>query len=140
MTDHLRCDIVAAKRRQERKLKEELSRMRATTQEKMINQLITQQQSKVTLNVGGKLYDTSVSTLVRIPESMFAAMFSGRYNLKAENVRALIASLLFFSSSALKSMRSLFSLVLTIRVGWYLLYRSRWNSFPVHSQLPEVWR
>jgi len=39
------------------------------------------QKGQVKLDVGGKLYSTSVSTLTSIPDSMLGAMFSGRYEL-----------------------------------------------------------
>jgi hypothetical protein len=74
------------KSKQNQTQKEQSNRERTSTQEKMVAELIAQQQSKVTLNVGGKFFDTSVSTLTKFPESMFSAMFSGRYTLKAEDV------------------------------------------------------
>ena len=44
------------------------------------------QESKITLDIGGKLYSTSKSTLCSKKDSMLAAMFSGRYELaKSEN-------------------------------------------------------
>src|SRR4051812_26346261 len=36
---------------------------------------------KITLDVGGKLYTTSLTTLCSDPNSMLAAMFSGRFEL-----------------------------------------------------------
>jgi hypothetical protein len=36
----------------------------------------------VDLNVGGKHYSTTLATLCRYPDSMLAAMFSGRHELK----------------------------------------------------------
>lgn len=40
--------------------------------------------STVKLNVGGKMYKTTLSTLRRDPDSMLCAMFSGRHELKAD--------------------------------------------------------
>jgi len=39
----------------------------------------------VELNVGGKCYTTSLSTLLKVPDSMLAVMFSGRYNLTKDS-------------------------------------------------------
>ncbi|XP_053567253.1 BTB/POZ domain-containing protein KCTD21 [Bombina bombina] len=39
----------------------------------------------VTLNVGGKLYTTSLSTLTRIPDTMLGAMFSGKVPSKKDS-------------------------------------------------------
>lgn len=41
-------------------------------------------ESLVKLDVGGISYTTSVVTLTRDPDSMLAAMFSGRHELKKE--------------------------------------------------------
>ena len=38
----------------------------------------------VKLNVGGKIYKTSLETLRKDPDSMLAAMFSGRFDVKPE--------------------------------------------------------
>ena len=40
--------------------------------------------SKVKLNVGGKIYSTTLSTLRKDPDSMLCAMFSGRHELKPD--------------------------------------------------------
>ena len=40
--------------------------------------------STVKLNVGGKIYKTTLDTLRKDPDSMLSAMFSGRYELKAD--------------------------------------------------------
>lgn len=37
------------------------------------------------LNVGGKKFTTSIETLTKDPDSMLAAMFSGRYKLIKED-------------------------------------------------------
>jgi len=42
------------------------------------------QKEKVRLNVGGNVFETSITTLKRDPQSMLAAMFSGRHSLVAE--------------------------------------------------------
>jgi len=42
------------------------------------------QQNQVKLNVGGKIFETSVSTLTK-HQSMLQSMFSGRYELKKDN-------------------------------------------------------
>jgi hypothetical protein len=52
-----------------------------------VEDIITQQQNKVTLNVGGVLFETSVSILTKEKQSMLAAMFSGRYGTNKEAVR-----------------------------------------------------
>jgi hypothetical protein len=59
--------------------REELTRDRALVE---VQQRALQAHSgtRVTLNVGGVLYATSRTTLTRYPNSMFAAMFSGRFN------------------------------------------------------------
>ena len=41
-------------------------------------------QTRVKLDVGGHTFTTSVSTLTRDPNSMLAAMFSGRHEVKHE--------------------------------------------------------
>lgn len=40
--------------------------------------------STVKLNVGGKIYKTTLNTLRKDPDSMLCAMFSGRYEVKAD--------------------------------------------------------
>lgn len=45
--------------------------------------------TKVKLNVGGTVYETSLSTLTRFPESMLGVMFSGRHHLAIENDGAI---------------------------------------------------
>ncbi len=59
--------------------REELARDRALVE---LQQRAIQAHSgpRVTLNVGGVVHVTSRSTLTRYPHSMFAAMFSGRFN------------------------------------------------------------
>lgn len=57
---------------------------RDTTQGQELKRLHQQQKSKVTLNVGGRLFTTSVTTLSKYPDSMLATMFSGRHTLIAE--------------------------------------------------------
>ena len=42
--------------------------------------------STIKLNVGGKIYKTTLDTLRRDPDSMLCAMFSGRFELKANEV------------------------------------------------------
>ena len=39
--------------------------------------------STIKLNVGGKIYETTLDTLRKDPDSMLCAMFSGRFELKA---------------------------------------------------------
>ena len=43
------------------------------------------QDTKIKLDVGGQIYTTSIQTLRRDADSMLAAMFSGRYELKKES-------------------------------------------------------
>ena len=40
--------------------------------------------STIKLNVGGKIYKTTLDTLRKDPDSMLCAMFSGRFKLKAD--------------------------------------------------------
>ena len=40
--------------------------------------------STVKLNVGGKIYKTTLNTLRKDPDSMLCAMFSGRFEVKAD--------------------------------------------------------
>ena len=40
--------------------------------------------SAVKLNVGGKIYKTTLDTLLKDPDSMLCAMFSGRHELKPD--------------------------------------------------------
>ena len=42
------------------------------------------QEGRVKLDIGGHQYTTSQTTLTRDPDSMLAAMFSGRHQLKVE--------------------------------------------------------
>jgi len=42
------------------------------------------QSSRIQLNVGGKRFETSLGTLCMVPDSMLAAMFSGRHALTAD--------------------------------------------------------
>ena len=44
--------------------------------------------SSVKLNVGGKIYKTTLSTLRKDPNSMLSAMFSGRHELKQDEDEA----------------------------------------------------
>jgi len=50
--------------------------------------LVTEQNNKslrkVKLDVGGKIFSTSMTTLTNAPNSMLSAMFSGRYNLETD--------------------------------------------------------
>ena len=39
--------------------------------------------STIKLNVGGKIYETTLDTMRKDPNSMLCAMFSGRFELKA---------------------------------------------------------
>jgi hypothetical protein len=43
------------------------------------------QDSRIKMDIGGLLFTTSLTTLNRDPESMLAAMFSGRHELKKDN-------------------------------------------------------
>ena len=40
--------------------------------------------STIKLNVGGKIYKTTLDTLRKDPDSMLCAMFSGRFRIKAD--------------------------------------------------------
>lgn len=40
--------------------------------------------STIVLNIGGKIYKTTLDTLRKDPDSMLSAMFSGRFELKAD--------------------------------------------------------
>ena len=51
---------------------------------------------KVTLNVGGQRFATTVATLRNAPApSLFAAMFSGRHQLQADAVRFVVMTSLY---------------------------------------------
>lgn len=43
------------------------------------------QESRVTLNVGGQMFSTSLQTLQRYERSLFASMFSGQYEMKRDS-------------------------------------------------------
>lgn len=58
---------------------------RDTTQGQELKRLHQQQKSRVTLNVGGSIFTTSITTLTKYPDSMLATMFSGRHTLIAES-------------------------------------------------------
>lgn len=51
---------------------------------KQMETLHTIQENKIKLDIGGQIYTTSLQTLKRDADSMLAAMFSGRYELKKE--------------------------------------------------------
>lgn len=59
----------------EAKFKEELKQMES------MHEI---QESKIKLDIGGQIFSTSIQTLRRDADSMLAAMFSGRYELKRE--------------------------------------------------------
>ena len=67
-------------------LKQDLNNAR---QEKSAIEEITKTQNEVhfasaiKLNVGGKIYETTLDTLRKDPDSMLCGMFSGRFELKA---------------------------------------------------------
>ena len=42
------------------------------------------QENKIKLDIGGQMFTTSLLTLTKDPESMLAAMFSGRHKLRQE--------------------------------------------------------
>lgn len=60
---------------QETRLQEQVAAM---------ERLHTIQESKIKLDIGGQIFSTSMQTLRRDEESMLAAMFSGRFELKKE--------------------------------------------------------
>lgn len=43
------------------------------------------QENKIKLDIGGQMFTTSLLTLTKDPDSMLAAMFSGRHKLRQEN-------------------------------------------------------
>lgn len=45
----------------------------------------TFQKSRVTLNVGGHRFETSLQTLTSVPDTYFASLFSGRFELAPDN-------------------------------------------------------
>ncbi|XP_041353827.1 uncharacterized protein LOC121371763 [Gigantopelta aegis] len=61
--------------RQWQQLRDEITRM---------EEVHNIQKGRIKLDVGGHVYTTSVLTLTRDPDSMLAAMFSGRHELKRE--------------------------------------------------------
>ena len=74
LTDLLRQDLNNA--RQEKSAIEEIT--------KTLNEVHFA--SAIKLNVGGKIYETTLDTLRKDPDSMLCAMFSGRFELKANEV------------------------------------------------------
>jgi hypothetical protein len=71
--------------RQERLAQIEEVWNRDSTQGHELNRLLQQQKGRVTLNVGGSLFTTSITTLTKYPDSMLATMFSGRHTLLPES-------------------------------------------------------
>lgn len=68
-------------------IKSDEQRQRLRIQDACVEDIIVQQGNKVTLNVGGIIFETSVSILTKERHSMLAAMFSGRYSMNKEEVR-----------------------------------------------------
>lgn len=54
------------------------------TSERFILQTLFCLQGRIKLDVGGKIFTTSLSTLTKDPDSMLAAMFSGRHEIVKE--------------------------------------------------------
>jgi hypothetical protein len=77
------------KQREETKIKEEKERLEKWSlqlkkeKEFVANQQI-RSQKKIELDVGGKKFSTSLATLTSKPDSMLAAMFSGRFPLEKD--------------------------------------------------------
>ena len=60
-------------------------------QKKRVNEMHKIQDTKIQLDVGGKFFTTSITTLTRESDSMLASMFSGRFPIKKdENGRVFI--------------------------------------------------
>ncbi len=57
--------------------------------ERFFTKIQNESKGKITLDVGGKLYTTSLSTLCSDPKSMLAAMFSGRFELNQDEKGAV---------------------------------------------------
>jgi N-acetylneuraminic acid mutarotase/ElaB/YqjD/DUF883 family membrane-anchored ribosome-binding protein len=53
-------------------------------QKKVVTEIIQSQAGRVRVNVGGTIFDTSLSTLTKDKHSMLSAMFSGRYGIIPE--------------------------------------------------------
>jgi hypothetical protein len=54
-------------------------------EEEFIHNLQKQGSSTIDLNVGGQLFSTSLTTLLSEPNSILAAMFSGRFETPKDN-------------------------------------------------------
>lgn len=88
---------------------------------------------QVVLNVGGVSFTTTQTTLQNAPvPSLFAAMFSGRHTLKADQVTHAGASYY-----AVDVQLPLLTGFLTFCTEWTLLSGQRWSAFSRHTQLPE---
>jgi hypothetical protein len=66
-------------RRELEKLSSQLKREREFVEDQQLKTL-----KKIKLDVGGKAFTTSITTLTSKPESMLAAMFSGRFSLEKD--------------------------------------------------------
>ncbi|KAK0044526.1 hypothetical protein Bpfe_026026 [Biomphalaria pfeifferi] len=62
----------------------EVEKMRFQEELKRMSDLCKVQENRIKLDIGGNLFTTSLLTLTKDPNSMFAAMFSGRHDLKTE--------------------------------------------------------
>jgi hypothetical protein len=73
------------------KFEEEMQKRISDFEKEKERMEIYQKQSsgKVLLNVGGTLFTTTVTTLTKCPDSMFTAMFSGRYQIEKDEQQAI---------------------------------------------------
>ncbi len=77
---------IEEKARQEQAAFEERARQEKAAFEEMTKTLNKVHfASTIMLNVGGKIYKTTLDTLRKDPDSMLCAMFSGRFELKADD-------------------------------------------------------
>ena len=75
-----------AKQEQLQKEKDQLQKEKDQLQKEiqLMSEVNKIQDSCIKLNIGGHLYTTSTLTLTKDPQSMLAAMFSGRHSVKKE--------------------------------------------------------
>ncbi|KAL1918600.1 uncharacterized protein VTP21DRAFT_2622 [Calcarisporiella thermophila] len=69
---------------EEQKEELEIEKEKLQQETTLMKDVMKFQNEKIKLNVGGLLFETSLTTLKRDPNSMLAAMFSGRHSLKPD--------------------------------------------------------
>jgi hypothetical protein len=67
-----------------KRMEEEFS-TRMQQEEKFVSEVTKRSKSRIKLNVGGMLFQTSLTTLTSHPDSMLAALFSGRFPIDVDD-------------------------------------------------------